>query len=944
MNGPRSVRTDFSARPPRFSAAVPTQRKNLAMSIRSQPRRIKSLFEAISTVCERAHSRWKIASAHHALSRTHLNFLRTDRILETLDCSGLSCRAFLMLLVFSLAAAPLVAADASSQIHLNWLELPSIPSELGVAGPLVGAHNGGLIVAGGANFPQPVWERSKQWHDDIFVLTKNGDGFTWQKAGTLRRPLGYASCVSTEQGVLCMGGNDKDHIFRSVFMLSWDNGTIKIVDYPQLPTPCAYGQATMIGDDVYLAGGQSGADLNSAMTNFWRMRLQEDPDDCRWETLPAWPGPPRAFNLTVSQHNGFDDCVYVLSGRTEAAGEVQFLKDAWEFNPASGKWRRRADVPTSVMAGTSIEYGNNHIFVLGGADGSLFKTADDLKNEHPGFPKKAFAYHTVTDSWADAGATPANHVTTQAVHFDGRIVIPSGEVRPRVRSPKVWSVEVAPSENSFGVINYTVLVGYLAAMVAVGIYFANKNKNTDDYFRGGKQIPWWAAGCSIYATMLSSLTYTGLPSKAFQQDWVVAVMNFTVPFVSIVAVLVALPFYRRIDATSAYEYLERRFNRAVRLFGSASFALFHVFRMAVVLSLTGLALDVATPLTPTQCVLIMGILSIAYCTIGGIEAVIWTDTIQTIVLLGGALVAVWFLLSGVDGGMSGFFAAANQENKFTWAHHNFDLTSAQVALWAIVLGGFAQNVSSYTADQAVVQRYMTTASEQLAARSIWTNAAMVIPTTILFFGIGTALFAFYRSQPERLDPTITSDQIFPLFISRELPIGVAGLIVAGVFAAAQSTVSTSMNSMATTVVTDFLRPMNACSSEQGYLSAAKVLTLAFGIAGTAIGLLFVDPNIRSRFDEFIKVLGLFMGVLGGLFVLGALTRRANGAGAILGATIGAGVMCWLWLFTNVTGYIYTFCGISSCVIVGYVASVILPAATKDLSGLTIYTLEDQAKT
>ena len=438
--------------------------------------------------------------------------------------------------------------------------------------------------------------------------------------------------------------------------------------------------------------------------------------------------------------------------------------------------------------------------------------------------------------------------------------------------------------------------------------------------------------------MLSSLTFTGVPSKAYAQDWVYAVGNFMIPVVAVIAVYVALPFYRRIDATSAYEYLEKRFNRPVRLFGSASFTLFHVFRMAVVMSLTGLALAVATPLTPSQSVLVMGVLSIAYCTLGGIEAVIWTDTVQTVVLLGGAVIAFLILIAGVDGGWQGFLTTASEGEKFTVANLHWEATSAQIALWVIVVGGIAQNISSYTADQAVVQRYMTTETQSLAARSIWTNAFLAIPATLLFFGMGTALHAFYRSHPERLDPTATTDQIFPLFIAQEMPIGLAGLIVAGIFAAAQSTVSTSMNSTSTTIVTDFLRPLNVCRSDRGYLRAARLVTFSIGVIGTLIGLLFVNPDIKSLFDQFIKVIGLFMGVLGGLFVLGAVTTRANGVGALIGALVGALSMYLVWQYTAINGYLYTAIGITVCFVVGYGVSLVTGVSQRDLDGLTIYTL------
>ncbi|QDV61406.1 putative transporter [Crateriforma conspicua] len=256
----------------------------------------------------------------------------------------------------------------------------------------------------------------------------------------------------------------------------------------------------------------------------------------------------------------------------------------------------------------------------------------------------------------------------------------------------------------------------------------------------------------------------------------------------------------------------------------------------------------------------------------------------------------------------------------------------------IVVGAFAQNISSSTADQAGVQRYKTTADTRLAARSIWANAVLTIPATILFFGIGTALFAYYHSHPGKLDPTITTDQVFPLFIAREMPIGFAGLIVAGVFAAAQSTVSTSMNSAATAVVTDFMRPLNVCRSETGYLTAARWCTFLIGVVGTLLGLVFVNPEIKSLFDTFLRVIGLFMGVLGGLFVLGALTRRANATGAMIGALVGATVMFCLWRFTQVNGFLYTATGITSCVVVGMISSLAFGRPRQDLTGLTVYTL------
>lgn len=848
------------------------------------------------------------------------------------------------IIVFCFLTASAAALADQDDLHngrfLQWESLPPLPNELGVAGPFVGVHNDALIVAGGANFPAPVWENEKVWHDRIHVLVRQGDGYAWKDGGKLPRSIAYGAAVSTPDGVVCMGGGDKTEVYDDVFLLSWDPVAERITrtDYRPLPQPCVHGQAVVIGNVIYLAGGQRANKLDSAMTNFWSFDLEEKDNaaEIAWKELAPWPGPSRALNVTVHQHNGYNDCIYVMSGRRLEGDDVQFLKDVWEFTPVTGTWRARSDAPRCFMAGEGIGIGQSHILILGGADGSLFHKGDELKDDHPGFPKEALAYHTITDTWTSGGPIPCNHVTTIAVKWNDRIVLSSGEVRPRVRSPSIWSIRPAEKAGRFGAVDYTMLFGYLLAMVGVGVYFTRKNKSTDDFFRGGKQVVWWAAGCSIFATMLSSLTFTGIPSKAFAQDCVYAVGNLMIPVVAFIAVYVALPFYRQLDVTSAYEYLEKRFSRPVRLFGSASFTLFHVFRMAVVMSLTGLALAVATPLTPAQSVLLMGILSIIYCTMGGVEAVIWTDTIQTIVLLGGAILALILLLSGVDGGVGGFLTVSMDADKFRIANFHWDVTSAQIALWVIIVGGIGQNISSYTADQAVVQRYMTTPDQKLAARAIWTNAILCIPASLIFFGMGSALFAYYHSHPDKLDPTITTDQVFPLFIATEMPIGLAGLIVAGIFAAAQSTVSTSMNSTATAIVTDFMRPFDTCRSERGYLNAARLITFVMGVLGTLLGLIFVDPEIKSLFDAFLKVIGLFMGVLGGLFVLGVMTRRANAGGALVGALTGAGVMFSLWKFTSVNGYIYTASGITTCFVTGYLVSLLLPGPSTDLSGLTIY--------
>jgi solute:Na+ symporter, SSS family len=850
-----------------------------------------------------------------------------------------------------------VSAMAGEGARLAAKALPDLPDPIGVAGPFVGVHNDALIVAGGANFPVraggDLWEVPKVYHANAWVLMRKGDGYEWLEGFKLKKPVGYGMCVSTDKGVVCIGGQTGETVYSNVFRLEWDakTKTLKQSELPALPVACTGGAAAVIGDVVYVAGGQSEAGLDTATKNFWRLDLTaKEPE---WEKLPSWPGPARAFNQMVAQHNGREMCLYVFGGRRQDA-KVEGIKgiiamsDVYEFGPKrhkSGKaeaWRKRKASPKPIMAGTAVAVGQSHVFVVGGADGEgLKKIAADTEfvKKHSGFPKRAWAYHTITDTWIDAGPLPANHVTTPAVKWGDDIIIASGEIKPRVRSAEVWRLTPIENKKPFGAINFTVLALYLLAMVGVGVWFMRKNKTTDDYFRGGQNIPWWAAACSIYATMLSSLTFVALPALVYATDWLLYIGMLMIPAVAPLAIYGAMPFFRRIDATSAYEYLGKRFNRPVRLLGSGLFTLFHISRMGIVMALTALALSAVTPLTPWQSVLIMGVLCLIYCTMGGVEAVIWTDTIQTVVLLGGALVCVFYIIGGVDGGFGGVLDLANANDKMTLVNLDFSPDSFTVlALWVVILGGIGQNLSSYTSDQAVVQRYMTTKSTAAAARAIWANGIMAVLGSLLFFFIGTGLYAFYHSNPMQLNPTIQNDQVFPMFIATELPVGIAGLIVAGIFAAAQSTVSTSMNSTATTLVTDFLRPFNRCDSEAGYLKAAKVLTFTMGVLGTLAGLVFINPEIRSLMSEYFKVIGMFMGALGGLFLLGILTTRAHARGAFIGLLGGVAVMIWIWRATETSGYIYAFIGISSCLLIGYAASVLLPSEKHDLENLTLHTL------
>jgi solute:Na+ symporter, SSS family len=834
----------------------------------------------------------------------------------------------------TLNAAPEVPMSASNTTQLNFKQLPPLPDSLGVAGPYAGVTGGALLVAGGANFPNgfPWQGGTKVWYDRVWALDAP-DG-AWREVGRLPRPLAYGISVTTRDGIVCVGGSDAQRHYAASFLLSWDRHTLNIKPLPDLPVPLACASGALLGNTVYVFGGASEPGEKAALNRLFALDLSVAQPI--WTELEPCPGKPRILAVAAVQSGAF----FIAGGcalESAAEGKVsrKYLRDTWRYTPGQG-WKQMADLPHPVTAAPSPapSIGQAHFLVLGGDDGS--KVDFQPIQEHPGFSNEILAYHTITDTWAVMGRTPAPRVTVPVVEWNGRFVIPNGEARPGVRSAEVWSLRPSSTKSGFGWINYATLAAYLSGMVLMGAKFVRRNKTTDDFFRGGQRVPWWAAGLSIFATMLSSITYTALPAQSYSVGWNLFYANSYILLTPLL-VLVYLPFYRKLNVTTAYEYLEKRFNAATRLMASALFIIYQLGRIAIVLYLPALALATVSHFEVKSCILLMGVLCVVYTVMGGIEAVIWTDVVQAIILMGGAVWALATIVFRVNGGVAEIITTASAQGKFfetvNW-HWDYTVASG----WVIVLGSVFTQLFAYTASQDVVQRYLTTADEKSAARAIWFNAIISPLAQAVFFAIGTALFVFYRQHPTRLDPTISTDAIFPLFIVRELPAGVAGLIVAGIFAAAQSTLASSLNSVATAYVTDFHRRLKPNASDRSRLSLARWLTAVAGVAGTGVALAVASFDIGSMWETFLGVMGLFGGTVSGLFVLGIFSRHANGRGAVAGAVVSAVLVFVVKQFTPAHFFVYPIVGVTSCVGVGWLASFALPTRPKNLSGLTIHTL------
>ncbi|MEC7906978.1 MAG: sodium/solute symporter [Verrucomicrobiota bacterium] len=822
--------------------------------------------------------------------------------------------------------------------YLKWLPIAELPpvgdqsESLGVAGPYVGVHNDALIIAGGANFPKPYWGESKIWHDDIWVLERstNGASNQWTNGGSLPRPLGYGASVSLPQGVLCIGGNDADQTYSDVFLLEWNASgkTVERESLPSLPTAIAYTAATSIGNKVYVMGGTETNDLSSALNQLWILDMENLGDG--WQEGSCWPGPARGFNLVATQNNGYEERIYLFSGRRETEnGDLDFLKDAYSYSPASDQWSRLADSPASMMAGEAIPVGENHIFAVGGADGSLFYVADDLKDEHPGFPKRAWAYNALTDTWQDGGAIPQNHVTTQVAKWGDSYIIASGEIRPRVRTPQIWEVSPVTAATSFGALNWTTLILYLGGLIVVGCICARGTKSSEDFYLGGRSIPWWAAGMSIFGTTLSAITYLALPARVYGTSWSVIILNAGIVIVAPLIAIVYVPRLRRMNAVTAYQFLESRFDVGLRLFGSASFIILQLFRMGIVVFLPALALSAVTGFSLTLCILLMGVIATLYTAFGGIKAVIWTDVIQVVVLVGGALLALAIIVFSLDGGMATLISMGTENGKFSMPALEWSWTGD--ALLVLVLGGiFSNALVPYTSDQAVVQGYLTTSSEKEAQKAVWTNAFLAIPATLIFSIMGIALFVFYKSKPELLGPLQKNDQILPWFVAHEMPAGLAGIAIAGVFAAAMSSLDSSMHSICTAASNDFVKRKKPDWKDSDQLRFARALVFCLGVLGTSMALIMSHIDTGHIFDFLVGLMGLIGGPLAGLFLLAIFANRAQKRHAWIGLICSLIAIFYCKYLTGLNGLLYGLVGIGVCFVVGYALSFIMPKKAPSL--------------
>ena len=846
----------------------------------------------------------------------------------------------------------------------------------GVSAAYAGMLGQRLIVAGGCNFPDtPAADGGhKKYYRDIYLLEDPiGKPAAWRKVGELPKAAAYGVSVTVGDGIICAGGRNNTERLTDVWRLSWDSkaDTVRIETLPPLPVAIDNGCGAVYHKLLYIAGGFADA---AEQCKAFVLHLDKLNAPGAWEPLPDFPGQPRIQPVGIIQNCAEEVCFFVVGGYSPAHEDVraQAHSNALYYSQRERQWHVTADItnrqgePQAFVGAVGFPSGSHHLALLGGVNKAIFErelnrpyllaealaagdtaTVRNLQDEsahymrHPPtwyhFNNQLFFYHTITDTWSLGQSAPClAKAGAAAVPYKDRWLLVCGESKPGVRSHEVYAVTLQ-NNTFFGWLNWTVLLLYLLSMLLIGWFFMHRSKSSNDYFRGGGRIPWWAAGISIYATMLSAITYMAIPAKAYATNWCYYPMQLMIFFVAFPVIRYYLPFFRRLNVTSAYEYLEKRFNYATRFMASWLFIIFMVARSALVLFLPSLALSTVTGIDIYTCIILMGVITIIYCTMGGVEAVVWGDVIQGIILVGGAIIAALYLIFHTDGGASGFVNIALSDGKLQMFEWSLDGTKA--VFWVVLLGGFANNLISYTSDQTVIQRYLTTKDEKSAGRSILMNGIMSALISIVFYTIGTGLYTFFKSHPAEMSHTLTNgDAIFPYFMMSQLPAGVAGLLIAAIFAATMSTIGSNINSTATAFTVDICQHFRPQMNDRRLLLTARYSSLFFGSVGIGLALLMATWNILSLFDYFNTILGLLTSGLGGLFIMGIFSKNIDSVGAFTGFLTGTLSVILLSAFTDLSFLLFGAIGIIISVGIAFIISLFI-RNKKDLAGLTWRTLK-----
>ena len=434
------------------------------------------------------------------------------------------------------------------------------------------------------------------------------------------------------------------------------------------------------------------------------------------------------------------------------------------------------------------------------------------------------------------------------------------------------------------ILDYIVFSLFVGGVALFGCsFFFKSRKGASAFTAADGGLPAWVVGMSIFATFVSSISFLGLPGDAYKGNWNPFVFSLSIPIATWLAAKVFIPLYRGMNSVSAYHYLEMRFGYWARCYVAICYLLTQLARVGSILLLLALPISTMFGWDIQTIIIWTGVATLLYTLLGGIAAVVWTDAIQGIILILGAVACALILTFSMPEGPSQLFEIASANGKFSLGSFGASLT--EPTFWVVLIYGLFVNMQNYGIDQNYVQRYMTTKSTAEAVKSTLFGGLLYIPVSLVFVYIGTALFAYYTARPDLLPAGTAADKVFPYFIVHGLPTGVTGLVIASLFSAGMSTVATSINSSATIVLTDFVKRLSKRDiSDRKSMTVLYAASFAVGAIGIVVGLLMM--KVDGVLDAWWKLASIFSGGMLGLFLLGLVCRNVKRAHAVTAVVLG----------------------------------------------------------
>ncbi len=532
----------------------------------------------------------------------------------------------------------------------------------------------------------------------------------------------------------------------------------------------------------------------------------------------------------------------------------------------------------------------------------------------------------------------------------------------------------------FGTLDWCILAVYFIGIASIGPIFARRNKSTEGYFLGNREFPAWLLGLAMFATSISSITVVAYPADAYKTGYLRLLPVFMLPLGIYIASKIFLPFFRRAQCTSTFEYLEGRFGPGVRVYAAIAFLIGQVMRISTILYLVSLLFQQMTGASPFACIFIGGVVIAFYTVLGGIRAIVWAQFIQSFLLWFGAITCMVVLLRGIDGGFSTVLSTAFADGKFTLGDPNPATGVLERAPWfsiqdkAILMMfvlGLLNWLTEYSCNQNVIQKYVSAKNPREATKSIWICCFCSVPTWTFFMFLGTALYVYFKQHPDPQALAILTgagnakaESILPYFCVRNIPTGLAGLVITGVLSAAMSASSSSISSISAVSVTDIYRRLIVKNgSDAHYVLVARLISAASCLLMMGGACLFLSLSKLTLQDTGAKLAALIGGGLFGIYMLGFLTKRGNGRSVAIGivatvafsAYMAAAQLGWIskelytglgvsdgWAaFLSKPMHVY-YVGLAGHLLIFslvYVLAVLFERKSRDLTNYTIWTTQ-----